>query len=149
MSHTWKTIPTTNIVNGSSLNADQSIRASDLRGGSLGRIKATTSDSRPRFINPRTRTVHPNPSFGSSSLTRMGYIIPPKLLPVEAQPMAKDRFLENHVAVTPMHGVKNKPPPMPHRTPCVSSSCQYVVEMLIKKILRTCKVMPTRIAGRK
>lgn len=46
-------------------------------------------------------------------------------------------------------GVKKIPPPNPVRKPCVSMSCQYFVEMLMRNIPRTCSTAPTNNDGTK
>lgn len=46
-------------------------------------------------------------------------------------------------------GVKKMPPPSPVRNPCVIMSCQYLVQMLIKKIPNTCSTAPTKNVGTK
>lgn len=71
----------------------------------------------------------------------------PTEFPVETIPTASALRSEKYVAINPMLGQKKIPPPMPVKTPWLSSNCHHLVERLVMKIPSNCRIPPTNSVG--
>lgn len=112
-------------------------------------MKAKTVARNVILMNASTLAVQGNPTAGISCLTTSGYIIPPAEFPVVARPTARPLLDWKYVLIRAIAGVKKMPPPIPVRTPCVSMSCQYSFEILMRNMPSTWMTAPTKNVGKK
>ena len=83
----------------------------------------------------------------SSKRGRRWEFLLPTEFPVETIPTANALRSEKYVAINPILGQKKIPPPMPVKTPWLSSNCHHLVDRLVMKIPSNCRNPPTKSVG--